>query len=306
MWVWLVIFAYLLNAIATLISKWLLINSIPQPLVFTFYVGLLNLVALFIIPFGGFFILPGVYLLLALCSGAAFAWAMYTMAQALHIDQASQVAPMIGGLQPLFVIIFAAWFLSEQLRPSQYIGVILLIVGSLLMALEIGHRQRHTLLPFKRRSWFTESIRYILASSLLFGLSYALLKFVYQEQNFVSGFVWSRIGTFLFVACLALLPGNWRRIKQALAHGQTKTSTLFVLGQIFGAASFLIIAYAISLGPVSVINAMQGIQYAVLFVLILFLGKRYKHLLDEPLTRPIIIQKIIGTIVIITGLAFVI
>ncbi|GIV28743.1 MAG: hypothetical protein KatS3mg027_2557 [Bacteroidia bacterium] len=39
MWLWLVVIAYILNAVATLISKRLLITSIPHPVVFVFYIG---------------------------------------------------------------------------------------------------------------------------------------------------------------------------------------------------------------------------------------------------------------------------
>lgn len=300
MWLWVVIFAYFLNAIATLISKWLLIRTIPNPVVFTFYIGVLNLVALILIPFG--FYVPGfLEILLALISGASFAWGMYIMVKALHIDQASQVAPMIGGLQPIFVLLFAWWFLPEQLNISQYFGIGLLIIGSILIALEIG-----------RKRLFTESLYMILGSSFLFGLSFALLRLVYvgndfiAGQNFVTGFVWSRIGTFLFVFLLVMLPGNWQKVKNNFKKTGEKVKGLFIFGQILGAVSFLLIAYAISLGPVSVINSLQGVQYALLFLMIVWLVKRRPHLLDEPLTRPIIIQKVIAILVIIVGLAFVI
>lgn len=294
MWFWLVILAYILNAVATLISKWLLSSSIPHPVVFVFYIGVLNLLALVLIPFG-FFVPPLAHILIALVSGVAYAAAMYYMAKALHIDQVSQVAPMIGGLQPLFVVAFAWFFLPEQLENLQYVGILLLIIGSMLMALEIG-----------KKRFFTISIKYILTSTVLFGLSYALLKLVYLQQNFVSGFVWTRFGTFLFVLLLVFLPNNWLKIKQNLKGSGEKVKVMFVVGQILGALSFVLVSFAISLGPVTVINALQGVQYALLFILIFLLSRKFPHLLDEPLRRPVIIQKIIAIAILITGLALVI
>ena len=78
------------------------------------------------------------------------------------------------------------------------------------------------------------------------------------------------------------------------------------MAQILGAASFLIIAYAISLGPVTVINAMQGVQYAILFLLVVVLARRYPHLLDEPLSKKIIVQKSLAIGLIIIGLVLII
>ncbi len=293
-WLLLVLVAYFLNAVSTLISKWLLIKSIPEPVVFTFYIGVLNLVALLLIPFGFYF--PGMNaVIIAIFSGIFFGLGFYFLARALRIDQASQVAPMVGGLQPIFVLLFAFWFLPERLSGGEYLGILFLILGSLIMAYE-----------FSRRRIFTEGIKDIILSSVFFGFSYALLKLVYLQQGFVSGFIWTRIGTFLLVIALAALPGNWRKIRDNLKGTGEKVKGIFVLAQILGAASFLIIAYAISLGPVTIINAMQGVQYALLFLLVIILARRYPHLLDEPLSKKIIIQKSIAIGLIMLGLVFVI
>jgi len=293
-WLWLVIIAYFLNALATLISRWLLLKDLPHPVVFTFYIGALNLLALVLIPFGFYY--PGFSeVVLAIGSGAAFGLGLYLMNKALHIDQVSQVAPMVGGLQPIFILIFAWWFLPEQLFLKEYIGIGLLVLGSILIALEFG-----------KRKIFTESIKLILGSSIFFGLSYATLKLVYLQQEFISGFVWTRIGTFLFVAFLVLITRKWHLVKQDLAGSGEKVKGWFILGQIFGAVSFVLVAYAISIGPVSVINALQGLQYAIIFMLIVILARRAPQLLDEPLTKKIIIQKVVSILIIFIGLALVI
>lgn len=292
LWFILALVGYILNALATLISKWLLIKDIPEPVVFTFYIGIFNSIAFLLIPFG-FEIPSGIQILASLVSGATYAAAMYYLAVALNKDQASQVAPMIGGLQPIFVVAFAWWFLPERLVGMQYVGIALVVIASVLLALEIG-----------RKRLFTEGLKYILFSSVLFGLSYALLKYVYLEQGFVSGFVWTRFGTVLFVIALALMPGNWHKITQRSKSSGVKAKEWFAVGQVLGAVSFLLVSYAISLGPVTIINALQGIQYAFLFLVVVLVAHKNKKILDEPLTHSIIIQKVIAIGVLIAGLAF--
>ncbi len=297
MWIWIVLIGYFLNTIATLISKWLLIKDIPHPAVFTFYIGVLNMVALVLIPFGFYF--PGYFeVMIALTSGITFGLGLFLMSKAMNFDQVSQVAPMVGGLQPIFVLGFVWWFLPETLVWKQYIGIGLLVLGSIMIALEIGKKRL-----FRKRKVFTASWPYILSSSLFFGLSFALLKLVYIQQDFISGFIWTRIGVFLFVLVLLVLPGNWRKIKKSFYKSPPKSKGWFLFGQLAGAISFLMIAYAISIGPVTIINAMQGIQYAFLFIFIILLMKKYPHLLDEPMTKLVIAQKTIATIIIIIGLS---
>ncbi|MGB0757489.1 MAG: EamA family transporter [Patescibacteria group bacterium] len=291
LWLVLALIGYILNALATLISKWLLIKDIPEPVVFTFYIGVFNLVALVLIPFG-FYVPSALQILIALISGASYAWAMYYLAVALNKDQASQVAPMIGGLQPVFVLAFAWWFLPETLVFKQYIGIALIVFSTIFLALEVN-----------KKRLFTESVKYILLSSVLFGLSYALLKLVYIEQGFVSGFVWTRIGTFAFVAILAALPGNWKLITKSSKKSKPAAKEWFVVGQILGAVSFLLVSYAISLGPVTIINALQGIQYAFLFVFIVLVARWHPRMLDEPLTKSVVLQKTLAILVLIIGLA---
>jgi len=294
MWLLISIIGYFLNAVATLISKWLLLKDLPHPVVFTFYIGSLNLLALVLIPFGFYY--PGlVGVFWALLSGASFGLGLYLINKALHKDQVSQVAPMVGGLQPIFVLIFAWWFLPESLVLKQYLGIGLLVGGSILIALE-----------FNKKRLFTESLALTITSSIFFGLSFATLKFVYLQQSFVSGFVWTRIGTFLFVLFLVLLTRKWPLVVKDLKGSGKPVKGWFLAGQIAGAVSFVLVAYAISIGPVTIINALQGIQYAILFLLILVLLKKQPKLLDEPLTRVIIWQKTIAIILIILGLALVI
>lgn len=293
-WLLISLVGYFLNAISTLISKWLLLKDIPQPVVFTFYAGILNLFGLLLIPFG-FFWAGTNEVLIALASGATFGLGLYYLAKALRFDQVSQVAPLVGGLQPIFVSLFAWWLISEKLALGQYLGIAIIISGSILIALE-----------FNKKNFFTASVKFIFSSAIFFALSYVLLDLSYSQQGFVNGFVWSRIGMFLFVLVLAFRKNNWKIIKKSYQKSLPKSKAWYLVGQVAGALSFVLVAYAISLGPVTIINSLQGIQYVFLFLFIVLLMRKHPHLLDEPWTRPIVVQKIIAIFLIVAGLALVV
>lgn len=106
-WFIIVIIAYLLNAIAMIVDKALLKKSIPEPIVYTFYIGLLGLIFIpILMPFG--FGVPSAYLIvISLLAGIFFIVALLIFFRALKGDDASQVIPVIGGLSPIIIMILA-------------------------------------------------------------------------------------------------------------------------------------------------------------------------------------------------------
>lgn len=141
-----------------------------------------------------------------------------------------------------------------------------------------------------------------IAAALLFALSHVLTKWVYVHHSFVSGLVWRSMGSFVGSLILLAIPLYRREILESLRRPRAKTGMIFITGQLFAAASFILINYAFSLGSIALVNALAGIQYIFLFFLILPLSKKYQHLLEETVTPKIIWQKILSLILISAGI----
>ena len=104
------------------------------------------------------------------------------------------------------------------------------------------------------------------------------------DQAFISGFVWSRIGGFLMALSFLLIPSARRGIlHQPRQKNKGSTAGLFVTGQVAGALGFVLVNYAISLAPVSLVNAMQGVQYTFLLVMVILLSKKFLKILSDKL-----------------------
>ena len=74
-WLIAAIFSSLILAVVFLVDKYLLAGPIPGPKVYTFYVGILGISVLFLIPFVGFYV-PGIeQIALSFCAGIIFIWA---------------------------------------------------------------------------------------------------------------------------------------------------------------------------------------------------------------------------------------
>lgn len=317
-WLLITISAYFLNAIALVIDKTLLKKDIPNPVVYVFYIALLGAVLmLLVIPFG-FSVPAELIIFVSIIAGAIFVWALILMFSALRKEEASRVAPMIGGLTPFFVFILAWFVLEESLTSNQYVAFIFLIIGTFLISLDfrkrgawywlkkkLGFVQKLSLPKIRKTLWIA------LPSAALFGVAHVLTKYVYLNTEFLTGFIWTRLGAFLAVLALLVFPENRQAIfknfkKTSKKRGvRQRVSIRFLLGQWCGGASALLIQYAIFLGSVILVNALQGMQYVFVFLIVLLLTIFLPKILKEEISKEVFFQKIVAVLLIFIGLYFV-
>lgn len=290
-WPIITIIAYLLNAVAITIDKFLLSKKITNPAVYAIFISTLSLLALVLIPFG-FHLYSLDQILIALVAGLIFTFALLYMFKALGQNEASRITPFMGGFQPIFVFILALIFLNEILVPQQLIAFIIIILGTVIIS-------------WQNNSKATQKKAYLFAiiATLLFAISYTINKYSFTNQDFISGFVWTRIGAFIGALILLVPAKNRQDIKIELKKPKKQTGILFILGQTAGALSFILINYAIAISSsVALVNALQGLQYIFLLIIIFSLSWKFPKLLEEKITPLIVIKKIIATALIIGGL----
>ncbi|MGC9048974.1 MAG: EamA family transporter [Patescibacteria group bacterium] len=290
-WFFIVIVAHLLNAAVFVIDKYLLCSRITKPLVYAFYLGILSLLVLILIPFGGLVLPNTIQLIINLASGSIYILALISFYYALKAEEPSRVVPVVGGFVPIFTIFLSCFLLGERLKGNVLWAVIFLIVGGILLAIR----------KFSISQKLLKNFVLWLSASFLFALSYVLIKFVFIHQPFVSGFIWARIGGFLTALVLLVIPEVRKSIFSVTKSIKANTSFLFLGNQAMGAAGFILLNYAIALTSVSVVNALQGIQYIFILILAIILGRYYSQALIEKATLLIILQKIIAIILISLG-----
>src|SRR5688572_18888582 len=100
--------AYLLNAIAITIDKFLLTKHIPNPLGYIFYTSVASLLALGLFPWTTS--LPLAAFVLASISTVLWTLAAYLMFHALKLGLASSVIPLIGTLIPILLLIHGIFY----------------------------------------------------------------------------------------------------------------------------------------------------------------------------------------------------
>ena len=291
MWLWIVLIAHLLNALSFVVSKFILGHIQVKPAGYAGIIGIASIVVTALVPWG-FSPLSFGSALIALATGAVFIWAVYFFFVALDSDEVSTVVPVIGATIPVITLIFAAIFLRERLSFSLYVAVGVLIIGTICMLWKGG---------MKLRGARRQSLRVAVIAAVLFALSSIGMKYIFNHTDVINGFIWTRWGSVAGVGVFLLSPVQKKYVKDAFRVLFSKSGLVFGLGESFGGAGFIVLTYALSLASPTVINALQGVQYALLLA-IAILGWIFKpDLLKESFTRREIIFKTIGIVCIGIG-----
>ncbi len=284
--------AYFFNASAVTIDKFMLSRHIPNPLVYIFYFSAFSALALILLPFTKIPTL--VVFLLASLSSVLWTTGAYFMFKALQIGQVSRVIPIIGTLVPVFLLFQS--IITGNITAQEILAVFILILG--LVAL--------TILDWKGSIKKSEVLYEILAA-LLFAVSYIILREAYLRAEFLTVLVWSRF-IILPVSIIILLIPSLKKIvfesrgNQPAFNIISKSGLLFLIGQGAGGASELLLTYSISLANPALVNSLQGSQYIFLFIFSLLLAKKYPGVFTEKFTALKLIPKILGILLIGTGL----
>jgi len=258
---------------------------------YVFWLGAMSVFGVVLVPFG--YNSPSFHMIcLAFTAGVIHLVGVFFYYMALKRGEASEALAVMGGFSPLATAAIAFALLSKQMSGDQLIGFALMASGGFVMFISEKLPLKLLLPPV------------LLAAGLL-GLVNVLEKVVYDQTNFVSGYVWFTIGT--FVGALALLvPPSWR--KQIFAEsGEDKPRSrfwYFVNRFISGVGSFLIF-YAISLAHPAIVDAIAGVRYAVIFVGALLLTKFRPSWLKERFGGWQLVTKVIATCLVVAGLVLV-
>ena len=285
--------AYFLLAIASTVDKLLMTGRIPHPVVYAFFVSVLSIIALVLAPFG-MQLLPLDGLLISLLSGLFLTGALLFFFTAVNDNDATRVVPFVGGMVPLFTVVLAYFFLGERFDARHFLAFLILVAATVFISVDIDHRSR------------LKGLRNLIAASVFFAASYFLTKLAFTQFDFLSVFLWARVGSFLGGVAL-LIPAGYRRILVGylkIRKPQPKqTPLLFLGGQLAGAGGVILVNYAIALGSVTFVNALQGLQQAFLLGITSIAHRINPNLLHEHFSRRAVFQKVTSIILIIIGLA---
>jgi drug/metabolite transporter (DMT)-like permease len=302
-WILLAAAGQFLNAIVAIFDKYIVSDEsiLPRPFVYAFYSCLVTGAWVLVFFIG---LIPGLGALgvpsfenvqtptihvvaMSFLAAYTFFIALVSMFDALKRADASNTLPIIGSVSALSSFGLSYVFLGAQLQENFIIGVILLSVGTLLVA---------QTLPKKT------VIVNVFNSGLFFALHYITMKALFIETSFDDGFFWSRIGFVVFTLSLLLVPAYYQKIREQTAQTSKKAGGIVLLAKVFAGVAAFMLLKATALGDVSVVQALGGLQYVFIIIATVLFARWLPEAATDKDTRPqVFFRKILYVLVILVG-----
>ena len=287
-WLYLVIIGQFLAAVVFLVDKYLISSrAIGKPVVYAFYIGTLSGVVILLLPFGLVNAPTLKVIWLAFAIAVPYILSIYCLYSSLRAADASDVAPVMAAVSALATLVFSMVFLKSSLPPNFFLGFPYLIFGTLLMSY----------FRFNRRA-----TGYVILAAILFGLSSVFVKMMLNITDFWNGFFWSRMANVIGAAFLLIWPANLKSVLDNAKTSSLETKFLVIANKGLAGLAFLLLLLAIDLGDVSVVNALNGIQFVFLLIFAFLFTYKYPHYFHEAVHRePNVVKKVLAACLIIVG-----
>ncbi|MFA6304811.1 MAG: EamA family transporter [Patescibacteria group bacterium] len=297
MWFIIAVISFFLLALAALIDKFLLSKTRIVPLAFAFYIslgGILGTVLLFFAPHISF---PSDNLWSLFLGGASLFFGLYFMFIAVNMSEVSKANPLIVSFTPLFVFILSLFVGLDLVTWDRILGLILLVVGGYFLS-QAG-------LPgsrLGRKAWL-----FVILSALMMGGANTFSKIAYNNLPFIEAFVYLRWTTMIIGLLYVTLANQWREVllaNKSKRKEEVKVKAalgIFIFGQVVGSLGVILMQYAVKLGNVIVVTALNGLQFLFILLLIYFFSKFYPRLINEPLDQKAVLQKVFWSLFLVVG-----
>ena len=134
-WIWYTIGAYGVVSMANIIDKILVDKYIKDSSIVVLFTGSVALVTgIVIYLLRGLPTIPVTQFVIVTAAGMLLAWYLLPYFKALELEDASTVVPLFQ-VVPIFSLILSFLFLHEQLRISQYVGFLLILLSGVALSI---------------------------------------------------------------------------------------------------------------------------------------------------------------------------
>lgn len=302
-WLFLATIGQLINAVVAFLDKYIVTdeNALPQPFVYAFYSCLLTGFWVVIYFFG---YLPGLADLgmpsfenimkptiqvvgMSFLAAYTFFMALVSMYEALRKAEAVNVMPVIGAVSALSTFGMSYAFLNIPMSTTHMWGVVVLALGTLLVAQTMPHRS---------------IILNVVHSGVFFALHFISMKGLFLETSFDDGFFWSRVGFVFFALSLLMVPAYFSRVTGQTKHTSRKTGILVIVTKVLaGVAAFLMLK-ATDLGDVAVVQALDGLKFVFILAVTIAFGSVLPDAIVKHEARPQeVLRRVLYVAVIAVG-----
>lgn len=291
MWIFLAITTRFLWGFTTLSEKYFVEKRFKNPFIYVFVAFVLGLFSIILIPFVDFYI-PSLknILFIASASGCFFVGVIFYI-QALKKEEASRINIM-WSFMPIFTLVGGWFFLNEKLNGIQLLAFLMLVFGGFVASLHVRGRNRIKL---------SDAVLLMLFACLFFSIHDILLRFVTQSVSFSVVFIINSVFLSIFPFSLFLSKKFLHSFKKEVRNLTVSLVGLVAGINIISKMGLLFSIWALSLGPVALVNATEGFQAVFAFIMAVIATLFFPKILKEELDKRNVILKLTAMVLMIVG-----
>ena len=274
-------------AISNLIDKYVLTKWISDPLAPSLMTAAMCVIlAISIFAFKGIEPVSFVSVVFMLGLGVLsyLSYLLYFMAT--KVEDISRIVPFMF-LSPLFILLLAHFFIGEALQPLDYVGIILMVAGAVLISLT----------KFKIK--LSKGLIYILVMDLLLSVISVASKYLLGTYDFWTLFAYMRLGFVFALPFLLYLSLNALRAS-VKKHGK-RVLVAMVSSEVLGQVGAFLLLIATSLASVTLVNTFSSTQPFFVLLFVVIIGLFYPKILKEDLRKSTVLLKIAATALVVIG-----
>ena len=212
----------------------------------------------------------------------------------LQSEEVSRVVPIIH-ISPIFVAIIATVFLGEDLGYLQWLAIVIVVAGALIITAEKRGTPASTSLkrPFSL----------LFVASLLSALASIFTKYTLSYISFWNMYSMALLGTAITMLGFSLRPATVREWIDM--ERRNSTIIMVFLNEIAALSASVIFVRAVSLGPVSLVSTITGTRPAFVAVFSMILKMVLPGFLLELPGKRVMALRFIAIALIVGGLSII-
>jgi uncharacterized membrane protein len=216
--------------------------------------------------------------------------AFWFYTEALRVEEVSRVTPLFQFI-PILVVFLSALFLDEILSAQKYLGIALIVVTSLLISYTKS----------ESGNGLSSAFKLMIPFSVILAVYTILMKILLGHMDYWSVFFWMIMGSFFGVLLLLAFSKPRREFVETVPSLGFRTFVVALVGEgvyVLGSICSLI---ALSLGYVSLVSALAGLQNFFVFAYMLLLSLFVPTILKEDIGRNVVVLKVAAIALMFVG-----
>jgi len=256
------------------------VSFAPPALVFSIFV-------LFFLPTNVFSIPCGIAFVAGLISAGGY----FFYVVSIRKEEASRIAALTS-LAPAFVAVLAVFLVDEIFSAKSYMGITLMILGSVLISYKRNHVKK--MIPLSL-------IVILTAANFSYGLDQTLSKISLNQISFWPFLMMFMFGKFVVAFPGLALPSVRRKFCSEVKKLGRNLALTLASGSIMWSLGIIFFFYAASLGPITIVSTTGLISPLFTLFFAILITKYLPKVLEEEIDRKTVALKLVAIVLIIFG-----